>query len=90
MKAVKRFDPTRSVRLSVIRHPLDQGEIHEYIIKNWRMVKIARPGTTNCFSAAQRKPANTRAGRGATSPSPARQTRVIKMDQRLTQSRHRD
>jgi len=41
MKAVKRFDPNQGVRLvSYARHWI-KAEIHEYILKNWRMVKVA-------------------------------------------------
>ncbi|MDP3618716.1 MAG: RNA polymerase factor sigma-32, partial [Ramlibacter sp.] len=41
MKAVKRFDPDQGVRL--VRYALHwiKAEIHEYILKNWRMVKVA-------------------------------------------------
>ena len=41
MKAVKRFDPTRGVRLVSFAMHWIKAEIHEYIIRNWRMVKIA-------------------------------------------------
>jgi RNA polymerase sigma-32 factor len=41
MKAVKRFDPDRGVRLVSFAVHWIKAEIHEYIIKNWRMVKIA-------------------------------------------------
>lgn len=41
MKAVKRFDITHSVRLATFASYWIKSEIHEYIIKNWRMVKIA-------------------------------------------------
>lgn len=41
MKAVKRFDPTRGVRLAAFAVHWIRAEIHEFIIKNWRMVKIA-------------------------------------------------
>ncbi len=41
MKAVKRFDPTRGVRLVSFAMHWIKAEMHEYIIKNWRMVKIA-------------------------------------------------
>ena len=41
MKAVKRFDPDQGVRL--VSHAMHwiKAEIHEYILKNWRMVKVA-------------------------------------------------
>ena len=41
MKAVKRYDPARGVRLVSFCDALDQAEIHEYILKNWRLVKVA-------------------------------------------------
>ncbi|MDT3670653.1 MAG: RNA polymerase sigma factor RpoH [Aromatoleum sp.] len=41
MKAVKRFDPTRGVRLVSFAMHWIKAEIHEYILKNWRLVKIA-------------------------------------------------
>ncbi len=41
MKAVKRFDPERGVRLVSFALHWIKAEIHEYILKNWRMVKVA-------------------------------------------------
>ncbi len=41
MKAVKRFDPTRGVRLVSFAMHWIKAEIHEYILKNWRLVKDA-------------------------------------------------
>jgi RNA polymerase sigma-32 factor len=41
MKAVKRFDPTRGVRLVSFAMHWIKAEIHEYIIRNWRLVKVA-------------------------------------------------
>ncbi|MES2720210.1 MAG: RNA polymerase sigma factor RpoH [Pseudomonadota bacterium] len=41
MKAVKRFDPTMGVRLVSFAVHWIKAEIHEYVIKNWRIVKIA-------------------------------------------------
>ena len=41
MKAVKRFDADRGVRLVSFAMHWIKAEIHEYIVKNWRMVKIA-------------------------------------------------
>ncbi len=41
MKAVKRFDPDRGVRLVSFAMHWIKAEIHEYILKNWRLVKIA-------------------------------------------------
>ena len=48
MKAVKRFDPAYGVRLVSFAVHWIRAEIHEFILRNWRIVKI---GTTN----AQRK-----------------------------------
>ena len=41
MKAVKRFDPTMGVRLVSFAVHWIKAEIHEFVIKNWRIVKIA-------------------------------------------------
>jgi RNA polymerase sigma-32 factor len=41
MKAVKRFDPTLGVRLVSYAMHWIKAEIHEYVLKNWRMVKVA-------------------------------------------------
>jgi RNA polymerase sigma-32 factor len=41
MKAVKRFDPERGVRLVSFAVHWIRAEIHEFILKNWRMVKVA-------------------------------------------------
>jgi len=41
MKAGKRFDPTRGVRLVSFAMHWIKAEIHEYILKNWRLVKVA-------------------------------------------------
>ena len=41
MKAVKRFDPTQGVRLVSFAIHWIKAEIHEYVLKNWRMVKVA-------------------------------------------------
>ena len=41
MKAVKRFDPTHGVRLVSFAMHWIKAEIHEYVLKNWRMVRVA-------------------------------------------------
>ena len=41
MKAVKRFDPERGVRLVSFAVHWIRAEIHEFILRNWRIVKIA-------------------------------------------------
>ena len=41
MKAVKRFDPARGVRLVSFAVHWIKAEMHEYILRNWRIVKVA-------------------------------------------------
>lgn len=41
MKAVKRFDPTIGVRLVSFAVHWIKSEIHEYVLRNWRIVKVA-------------------------------------------------
>ena len=41
MKAVKRFDPEQGVRLVSYAMHWIKAEIHDYILKNWRLVKVA-------------------------------------------------
>ncbi len=41
MKAVKRFDPSMNVRLVSFAVHWIRAEIHEYVLRNWRLVKIA-------------------------------------------------
>ncbi|MDO8313570.1 MAG: RNA polymerase sigma factor RpoH [Sideroxyarcus sp.] len=41
MKAVKRYDPERGVRLVSFALHWIRAEIHEFVVRNWRMVKIA-------------------------------------------------
>ena len=41
MKAVKRFDPDRNVRLVSFAIHWIKAEMHEYILRNWRLVKLA-------------------------------------------------
>ena len=74
MKAVKRFDPERGVRLVSFAIHWIKAEMHEFILRNWRLVKVA---TTKAqrklffnlrsmktgLDAADRKP------RSATSPT---------------------
>jgi RNA polymerase sigma-32 factor len=68
MKAVRRFDPERGVRLVSFALHWIRAEIHEYILRNWRLVKVA---TTK----AQRKLffnlRSMKSGSGALSPAEA-------------------
>src|SRR2546422_11168925 len=41
MKAVKRFDPSRGVRLVSFALHWIKAEMHEFILRNWRLVKVA-------------------------------------------------
>ncbi len=41
MKAVKRFDPTRDVRLVSFAMHWIRAEIYDYVLRNWRIVKVA-------------------------------------------------
>jgi RNA polymerase sigma-32 factor len=41
MKAVKRYDPERGVRLVSFALHWIRAEMHEYVLRNWRLVKIA-------------------------------------------------
>ena len=41
MKAVKRFDPNKGVRLVSFAVHWIKAEMHEYILRNWRIVKVA-------------------------------------------------
>src|SRR5450756_369979 len=41
MKAVKRYDPDRGVRLVSFALHWIRAEIHEFVVRNWRLVKIA-------------------------------------------------
>jgi len=68
MKAVRRFDPERGVRLVSFALHWIRAEIHEHILRNWRLVKVA---TTK----AQRKLffnlRSLKAGPGALTPKEA-------------------
>lgn len=49
MKAVRRFDPTRNVRLVSFSIHWIKAEIREFIVRNWRVVKIATTKTKRCL-----------------------------------------
>jgi RNA polymerase sigma-32 factor len=74
MKAVKRFDPTKGVRLVSFAVHWIKAEMHEYILRNWRIVKVA---TTK----AQRKLFfNLRSQKKALGWLSAEETRAIAAD----------
>jgi RNA polymerase sigma-32 factor len=55
MKAVKRFDPERGVRLVSFAMHWIKAEIHEYILKNWRLVRLRPPRrSASCSSTCAR------------------------------------
>ncbi|HET9470329.1 MAG TPA: RNA polymerase sigma factor RpoH [Usitatibacter sp.] len=89
MKAVKRFDPERGVRLASFAIHWIKAEIHEYILRNWRMVKIA---TTKAqrklfFNLRSMKPTmaalTPREIRQVAQTLNVKESEVIEMEQRL-------
>jgi RNA polymerase sigma-32 factor len=89
MKAVKRFDPERGVRLASFAIHWIKAEIHEYILRNWRMVKIAttkaqRKLFFNLRSMKTRSAALTRKEiRQVAQTLNVKESDVIEMEQRL-------
>ncbi|MCX7126079.1 MAG: RNA polymerase factor sigma-32, partial [Gammaproteobacteria bacterium] len=61
MKAVKRFDPTVGVRLVSFAVHWVRAEMHEFIIRNWRIVKIATTKAQRKLFFNLRKAAKKRA-----------------------------
>ena len=89
MKAVKRFDPTVGVRLVSFAVHWIRAEIHEYVLRNWRLVRIAttKPQRKLFFNLRRVKPSlgwlsaeETRAVAADLGVSPAE---VTDMEQRL-------
>jgi RNA polymerase sigma-32 factor len=77
MKAVKRFDPERNVRLVSFAIHWIRAEIHEYILRNWRLVKLA---TTK----AQRKLFfNLRSMKASLAPMTSKEVKRIAGDLRV-------
>src|SRR5213595_2292567 len=89
MKAVKRFDPDQGVRLVSYALHWIRAEIHEYILRNWRMVKIAttkaqRKLFFNLRSMKTRSAALTRKEiRQVAQTLNVKESDVIEMEQRL-------
>src|SRR6266436_299475 len=90
MKAVRRFDPERGVRLVSFAIHWIRAEIHEFILRNWRMVKVA---TTKAqrklfFNLRSMKPGShslTRAeARGIAQALNVKPEEVLEMETRLT------
>ena len=94
MKAVKRFDPTVGVRLVSFAVHWIRAEMHEFIIKNWRIVKVATTKAQRKLFFNLRK-SKTRLGwLNAEEVRVARdlnvsEHEVLEMEARLSGSRHR-
>ena len=88
MKAVKRFDPDQGVRLVSYALHWIKAEIHEYVLKNWRMVKLAttkpqRKLFFNLRSMKQGFKANAAAGDAATHRDTLSESEIDTMAARL-------
>ena len=90
MKAVRRFDPERGVRLVSFALHWIRAEIHEYILRNWRLVKLATTkAQRKLFFNLRSLKADSRAVSAADAELIARQLDVrpedvLDMDQRLS------
>jgi len=89
MKAVKRFDPERGVRLVSFALHWIKAEIHEYILRNWRLVRVATTkAQRKLFFNLRSHKASNRAMTGAEIDALARElnvrnTDVVEMETRL-------
>jgi RNA polymerase sigma-32 factor len=90
MKAVKRFDPNVGVRLVSFAVHWIRAEIHEYVIRNWRLVKVATTKAQRKLFFNLRK-AKTHLGWLSTAETRAiaqdlgvDERDVVEMEQRLT------
>ena len=93
MKAVKRFDPDQGVRLVSYAMHWIKAEIHEYILKNWRMVKVAttkaqRKLFFNLRSMKQRFKADDAAADGDTHRDTLSEEQIDTMAEQLNVKRH--
>ncbi len=92
MKAVKRFDPDQGVRLVSYALHWIKAEIHEYILKNWRMVKVAttkaqRKLFFNLRSMKQRFKSDDAAADAGTHRETLNEEQISAMAQRLNVKR---
>ncbi len=92
MKAVKRFDPDQGVRLVSYAMHWIKAEIHEYILKNWRMVKVAttkaqRKLFFNLRSMKQGFKADDAAANGDTHRATLTDSQVTQMAEKLNVKR---
>jgi len=89
MKAVKRFDPERGVRLASFAIHWIKAEMHEYILRNWRMVKVATKKAQRklFFNLRSMKPTmaalTPREIRQVAQTLNVKESEVIEMEQRL-------
>jgi RNA polymerase sigma-32 factor len=74
MKAVKRFDPDVGVRLVSFAVHWIRAEIHEYVLRNWRLVKVATTKAQRKLFFNLRRAKKASAGCRATKPRPLRVT----------------
>ena len=72
MKAVKRFDPSVGVRLVSFAVHWIRAEIHEYVLRNWRLVKIATTKAQRKLFFNLRRAKKASAGCRPTRPAPWR------------------
>ncbi|KFB73028.1 MAG: Heat shock regulatory protein F33.4 [Candidatus Accumulibacter phosphatis] len=90
MKAVQRFDPTRGIRLVSFAIHLIKAEIHEYVLKNWRMLKLATTKAQRKLFFNPRSMETSSQGLGSTRAAEIAQildvtpAEVIEMDTRLS------
>jgi RNA polymerase sigma-32 factor len=92
MKAVKRFDPDQGVRLVSYALHWIKAEIHEYVLKNWRMVKVAttkaqRKLFFNLRSMKQGYKADAAAGDEATHSDRLSESHIDRMAEQLNVKR---
>ncbi len=74
MKAVKRFDPAVGVRMVSFAVHWIRAEIHEYVLRNWRLVKVATTKAQRKLFFNLRKSRRTWAGCRPRKPLPSRAT----------------
>ena len=90
MKAVRRFDPDRNVRLVSFALHWIKAEIHEYILRNWRLVKVATTKAQRKLFFNLRSMRNTDIALGSTEAKAIAKTlgvkpeEVFEMNTRLT------
>ena len=95
MKAVRRFDPERGVRLVSFALHWIRAEIHEYVLRNWRLVKVATTKAQRKLFFNLRR-LKTRSAALSTKEAHAiakdlgvKPEEVFEMETRLTGPRHR-